>query len=846
MNTVHPGADITITNIPAVLTQGLREEDLAALRQTYGKNVITAGKKNYLLTLIKEVVTEPMFLMLVAACAIYFFLGEVQEGVLMLTAICIVTAISIFQSVKSNKALKGLRQLTEPKVHVIRDGEQKTIASEDLLPGDLMVLEEGNKITADARVVQSNDLSVNEAMITGESFPVSKGEKVEQNQLYQGSIINSGRCIAMVTATGNHTVLGRAGKSIASFTGEKSLLLQEINVFVVRLTIFGIAAFFVIFLLNFLESGHLISSLLLGLTLAMAAIPEEIPVAFSSFMALGAFYLSRYGVITRQPQVVESLGSITVLCLDKTGTITENKMSVHYTFHYTPQEGLKPGPGPTGEVLYYAYLASEESPFDSMEKAIEEAYRKSGQVGRETPAGMVHEYPLGGHPPMMTHVYNSGAVKLAAAKGSIERVLLVCKLDESSSQQIQEKARQMASEGYRVLGVAKALHQTAVLPQKQEDFDWQFVGLLSLYDPPKTNVKEVLPQFYRAGIDVKLITGDYPETAMNISTQVGLIHNNDHISGATVMAMADADLKKRIKEVSIFARMFPEAKMKVINMLKESGEIVAMTGDGVNDGPALKVANIGIAMGKKGTDLARQSADLILTDDNLEKVTIAVRQGRKIFSNLRKAVRYIISIHIPIILTASVPLLLGWTYPNIFTPIHVIFLELIMGPTCSIFFEREPAETNVMNEPPRRRGGLFNHREAVISIVQGLVISGGVLGLYYFYMTSGHSIEETRAVVFSTLIISNILLTFVNRSFTESFFSTMRYKNNLALPVFVASVLFLLTINRVPFLMGVFGLAPLELWDIITSTYVSAVSVLWFEIYKLYRRQVRRNAVPGA
>ncbi|HEY1115630.1 MAG TPA: cation-translocating P-type ATPase [Chitinophagaceae bacterium] len=844
MNTVHTGSEITITNVPASLSHGLKEEELAGLRQTYGKNVITAGRKGFLLPLVKDVVTEPMFLMLTLACAIYFFLGESGEGLLMLTAICIVTAISIFQGVKSNKALRGLQQLTDPKVHVVRDGQVKTIPSDDLLPGDLMMLEEGNKVTADARVVQGNDLTVNEAAITGESFPVAKNEKVDQNQLYQGSTINSGRCLAMVTATGNHTVLGRAGKAIASFTGEKSLLLKEINRFVVWLTVFGILAFLVIFLVNYLKSGTLISSLLLGLTLAMAAIPEEIPVAFSSFMALGAFYLSRYGVITRQPQVVESLGSVTVLCLDKTGTITENQMSVHSTFYYHPASGLTPGPGPGGEVLYYAYLASEQDPFDSMEKAIKEAYDRNGKPGNYTPAGMIHEYPLEGHPPMMTHVYASVGEKLAASKGSIERIVQACHPDETVSRNVLEKARQLASDGYRVLGVARALYSGEALPQKQDDFAWQFIGLLCLYDPPKENVKEVLPQFYRAGIGVKLITGDYPETALNIATQVGLVHNNEYLSGDAVMTMPDADLKRVAGQVSIFARMFPEAKMRVINMLKEAGEVVAMTGDGVNDGPALKVAHIGIAMGKKGTDLARQTADLVLTDDNLEKVAIAVRQGRRIFSNIRKAVRYIISIHIPIILTASVPLLLGWAYPNIFTPIHVIFLELIMGPTCSIFFEREPAEEHVMSEPPHRRG-MFTRREAGISVAQGLVISIGVLGLYYSYMISGHSIEETRTVVFTTLVISNILLTFVSRSFTESLSSTIRYKNNLALPVFVASVIFLMAINYIPWLRGIFGLAPLEQTDLLICTGVALLSVSWFELYKFFRRGAERKSMPA-
>ena len=338
------------------------------------------------------------------------------------------------------------------------------------------------------------------------------------------------------------------------------------------------------------------------------------------------------------------------------------------------------------------------------------------------------------------------------------------------------------------------------LPVHQDDFNWKFEGLISLYDPVKENIAKALQQFYKAGISVKLLTGDYPETAINIANLVGIKNTSEFLSGQQVMAMNEDELKEAVKNKTIFARMFPDAKLKVIEALKANGEIVAMTGDGVNDGPALKAANIGIAMGQRGTELARQAADLILTDDDLEKVVEAIEQGRKIFSNLKKAIRYIISIHIPIIFTASLPVLFGWKYPNIFSPIHIIFLELIMGPTCSIFFEKEPVERNIMLQKPRKRDKfLFQKNELLVSIFQGIIITLGVLLLYHYFMNH-HSLALTRTIVFNTLILSNIFLTFTNRSFTESIFKTIKFKNSLAPFIIIISVSFLALINFVPFL----------------------------------------------
>ena len=593
------------------------------------------------------------------------------------------------------------------------------------------------------------------------------------------------------------------------------------------------AAFLLIFLINFFHSKEFITSLLFGLTLAMSAIPEEIPVAFSSFMALGAYAISRFGVITRQPQVIENLGAVNVICLDKTGTITANKMAVEFVYHFSTNEmtTVDQHASSAKTVLHYAFLASEQMPFDSMEKAILEAY----EMLEEEPIPVLHmikEYPLEGHPPMMTHVYQKEGVCIAAAKGGLERLVTVCNLPADKKKEVFERAGVLAEKGQRVLGVATAVCHNS-FPQHQDDFAWSFVGLVSLNDPPKPYIGEVLQEFYRAGITVKLLTGDHAQTAVSVAEKIGLQNGKAVFTGEDVMAASAETLDRMVREGALFPRMFPEAKLRVIKALQQQGKIVAMTGDGVNDGPALKAANIGIALGKGGTEVARQSADLILTDDDLRKIPEAIRQGRKIFSNLKKAVRYIVSIHIPIILVASLPVLLGWKYPNIFTPIHVIFLELIMGPTCSIFFEREPAEASSMLQPPRQKGAsLFEKDEVLISIVQGLAIAAGVLLLFYFYADSGASIAEVRTVVFTTLILSNIFLTYVNRSFQQTILTTFRYKNSLALPVLILSLFFLALLHFVPLVQRLFGLSPISSTMFFACFFTALLCVGWFEIYK--------------
>ena len=838
-----PG-NITVLNS----TRGLSQQEVSLLQSQYGKNVFDAGTRRSFLHIVWDIAKEPMFILLFIACALYFILGEVNEGLMMLAAMSIVAAISIYQEVRSSHALHALKQLAEPKVAVIRGGIETIILSEELVPGDIMLLSEGMKIPADAVMLQGNDLTVNEAIITGESLPVDKLASADQDILFQGTIINSGKCMARVTATGNNTVLGKIGKAVGSSDTSRTLLQKQLGVFVRRLAVFGLIAFTIIFLVNYTHHHAWAASLLFALTLAMSAIPEEIPVAFSSFMALGAYKMSKLGVISRQPQVVENLGAVSVICLDKTGTITENKMQVKIIYDYVNDSLIelnKDSKLLNENVLLYGMLASEEDPFDPMEIAIWEAYKSYGLSKTERP-GMIYEYPLLGRPPMMTHVFDMDGVKIVAGKGGAERILQVCGLSESTRVEIEKHIQSLASKGYRVLGVSSAIQVTPDYPKLQDDFNWKFEGLLALYDPPKQNIQQVLKAFYDARIDVKLVTGDYMETAVNIAGQSGIINYTKGVNGIQVMNMNEEELKIAVRNTNVFARMFPEAKVKVIEALQHNNRIVAMTGDGVNDGPALKAANIGIAMGHRGTEIAREAADIIITDDNLERLVSAISEGRKIFSNLKKAVRYIISIHIPIILLASLPLIFGWIYPNIFTPIHVIFMELIMGPTCSIFFEREPVENYVMQQKPREsRGKLFTGKEISISILQGLVIAAGTLSLYYYFMNNGASIQLTRTIVFTTLILSNVFLTFTNRSFTQTIYYTSRYKNNLALLIIFVSAIFLATLLLIPGVRGLFQLTTITLRQFWLCTAVAFVCVMWFEFYKaIFISSVNKDKKP--
>jgi Ca2+-transporting ATPase len=823
--------------------QGLSNEEVNLSRKKNGANSLEHQDKNHFLASLIEMVKEPMFLLLLTATSIYFITGDYGDGIFMAVAIILVSTISLYQESRSRNAVELLKKLSQPKSKVIRNGEIIEIPSEEIVLGDLIQTEEGTFIPADGVIIQSNDFSINESILTGESLTVFKNENSENNQVSQGTIVTSGLAICEVTAIGNQTQLGKIGKSLESIAEEKTPLQVQIGDFVKKMSIIGLVIFAIVWGINYYNSGLVLDSLLKALTLAMSIIPEEIPVAFTTFMALGAWRLMKMGIIVKQTKTVETLGSANVICTDKTGTITENKMSLAQWYTFSNDTINSDFNGKLceneQELLRLSMWASEPIPFDGMEIALHDAYSKMESKDERPNFKMIHEYPLGGKPPMMTHLFeNQKGTRIIATKGAPEAIMTCSNLSKKEIQQINRAIESMSEKGFRVLGVGVSEFKENDFPKTQQEFAFAFKGLVAFYDPPKENIQTVFEAFYNAGIQVKIVTGDNATTTSTIARQIGFRNPENTLNGDELMKMSETELKEKVMETTIFTRMFPEAKLKIIQALKANNQIVAMTGDGVNDGPALKSAHIGIAMGKKGTEIAKQAANLILVEDDLSKMIDAIAMGRKIYANLKKAIQYIISIHIPIILIVFIPLVLGWVYPNIFSPVHIIFLEIIMGPTCSIIYENEPIESNLMSQKPRPfTTTFFNLKEITISIVQGLVITLGLLFVYQHCAQANCNESETRTVIFLTLIASNVFLTLANRSFYYSIFTTLKYKNNLVLIIIGITVLITGLLLLVPVFSQFFMFGTVSTSQIGLSILVGFVSVMWIEIYKAFKRR---------
>lgn len=834
-----------LENIPPHLT-GLTDEELKISRSTYGYNQAGKVKKVTWYGMLLDILKEPMLLLLIAVAAIYVVVGNYSEAVFMLGAIVIVSGISFYQDNRSKKALETLEKLNEPLSRVIRNVEIMEIPTREIAVGDLCVIEEGKMINADGEIVHSNDFSVNESSLTGESFSVFKSQETEDKKVYSGTLVVSGLAVFKVQQIGSETKLGKIGRSIQEIKEVTSPLQLQITRFVKWMAIAGFIVFLMVWAYSFWKSGSIIESLLAGLTLAMSILPEEIPVAFTTFMALGAWKLMREGIIIKRSSVVETLGSTTVICTDKTGTITENSMHLKALFDhrsnrvFSDNEFGNPG---LSELIRFAMWSSEPVPFDPMEKTLHRVYEEMNPDDQRTDFHMVHEYPLEGKPPMMTHVFENGSgERIIAAKGAPEAILAVSDLKEAEKEELRKQIQEFGMQGYRILGVAKCNFPGVDFPQKQQDLDFVFLGFTVFYDPPKKHIQQVFQTIYDAGIQVKVITGDNAETTKAIARQAGIRFDLPALNGAEIMEHTAEELRLLSKQTTLFTRMFPEAKLAMVNALKQNGEVVAMLGDGVNDAPALKAAHIGVAMGSKGTEIAKAAASLVIINDDLDKLIIGITAGRRIYTNLKKAVQYIISIHIPIILTVSLPLFFGWIYPHIFTPLHVIFLELIMGPTCSIVYENEPTEKNTMLKKPRKMSETFlNWKELSMSVLQGVVITIGVLGAYQLSVQKGNGEEITRAMVFTTLIFANVFLSLVNRSFFFSMFASLKNKNRL-FPLVIGTTLVLLTaILYVPPIARFFRVAGLGISELGISFLIASASVLWFEIYKWYKRKKGLN-----
>lgn len=817
---------------PASTIQGLSVAEVEKQRERFGSNQLIQEKSTLLKT-IWSAATEPMFVLLLLACLVYFLVKEYAEAITMLVALLFVAGIDVLQNFRSQKAVKAISKITASKAKVVRDGKTQEIPVEEVVQEDILICEEGVVIAADAIIVTSNDFSVNEAILTGESVSI---EKVEGDTIQQGTVVVRGYCYARVKAVGTQTTLSGIGALVASTGKEKTPLQHKIASFVKVMVIAGSIAFVFVWVYNWWESGSIIHGLLHGLTMAMSVLPEEIPVALSTFMALGAYRLLKKGIIARSPKTVETLGSATVICVDKTGTLTQNLMQVAHTYDFNLNEEIDFAKAPrSSTLLSYAMWASEVEPFDPMEKSIHQFYTSTNLPDERKDYHMVKEFPLTGTPPVMTHVYqNSKKEFIVGCKGALEGVLNLCKVDATAKQTIIEKGSAYAKRGLRVLGVAKGNWMKTTLPEKQSDIDFEFLGLITFDDPADPLIKDVVSQFYEAGVDVKMITGDYQETATAIAKQTG-IQTEYVLTGEKLKALSDQDLQQVVHQTSIFARITPEGKLRIVNALKENGDVVAMTGDGVNDAPALKAAHIGIAMGKRGTDVAKGAAGLILANDNLGAMVDAIFLGRRINENLTKAIRYIISIHIPIILLVLLPILLVFLPAMLFSPIHVIFLELIMGPTCSVIYENEPTDKNELKKPTSTSKNLLSSSQLWLTIVQGLVITAGCVGIGYYAHTMAFEETKMRTMIFTTLIMSNICLTLVNRSFTRTIFHTITRKNKLIPFIIGASILLLVLMLKVPALNRLFEITPLHFKEVMYCGIVAVASTCWIEFYKFFK-----------
>ncbi|MEI8315248.1 MAG: cation-translocating P-type ATPase [Verrucomicrobiota bacterium] len=848
--------------------QGLSEAVAAERLKTDGYNELPTTKRRSIFAIALGVVREPMFLLLVACGAIYLVLGDRTEALMLLGFVIVVMGITLYQERKTERALEALRDLSSPRASVIREGQQKRIAGREVVRGDLLIIREGDRVPADALLLDATNLSVDESLLTGESVPVRKAaienpaQTTEMHRpggddtpfIFSGTLVVQGQGIAEVQAIGAKTELGKIGKSLQTVEQEETLLQRETGRLVKKLAVLGLSLCAAVVVIYGLTRGDWLQGVLAGITLAMATLPEEFPVVLTIFLALGAWRISRKNVLTRRVPAIETLGSATVLCTDKTGTLTLNQMTVarlHANGTSCDLETLGPKPLPDGvhQLVEFGILASQRDPFDPMEKAIH-------QVGKTFLARTEHlhhdwelirEYSLSRQLLALSHVWKSRTSNdyIIAAKGAPEAIADLCHFTPGQTQELARQIDAMARDGLRVLGVARArFHKQTELPPEQHDFTFEFLGLLGLVDPVRPNVPEAIRECQTAGIRVVMITGDYPVTAQNIARQIGL-PTGDLITGPELTTLDDAQLQQRIGQVNIFARVVPEQKLRIVQALKANGEIVAMTGDGVNDAPALKSAHIGIAMGGRGTDVARESAALVLLDDDFSSIVAAIKLGRRIFDNIQKAIAYIFAIHVPIAGMSLIPVLFKW--PLVLYPVHILFLELIIDPACSTIFEAEQEEADIMKRKPRDPNEpLFSRKRVFFSVLQGLAVLVVVLAVYGISWYCGQNKPdkvrqgEACAMFYTTLIIANLGLILTNRSRTRTILATLRTPNAALWWVLGGATMFLTLVLTVPFLRGLFKFSVLHPLDIVICLGAGVLSILGFELMKRRRQHSQR------
>ncbi len=849
---------------------GLTQSQAAQRLAEEGYNELPSSRRRGSLAIALEVIREPMFLLLVACGIVYLFLGEPREALMLLGFVFVVMGITIVQERRTERALDALRDLSSPRALVIRDGRHQRIPGREVVRGDFIVLVEGDRVPADALLRHSVNLSADESLLTGESVPVRKVAAAEVQELakpggddlpavFSGTLVTQGQGLAEVVTTGLRTEIGKIGKALQALEPEQTLLQKETGRLVRNMAAVGLSLCVVVVVLYGLTRGNTALSwkqgLLAGIATAMATLPEEFPVVLTIFLALGAWRISQKRVLTRRIPVIETLGAATVLCVDKTGTLTQNRMSIRRlvadgkTFDAASPQS-EPLPEEFHRLVEFGILASKKDPFDPMEKALRELGTK--HLARTEHLhenwSLVQEYPLSPELLALSHVWRSpdGRAVMIASKGAPEAIVDLCHLDEPRRRKLLEQTTAMAGEGLRVLGVARG-HPVTLdeLPQKQHDFEFTFLGLVGLADPIRPAVPAAIQECYSAGVRVVMITGDYPATAQSIGRQIGLRSVDEIVTGPELDRIDDEQLRQRLATANIVARVVPEQKLRIVNALKAGGEVVAMTGDGVNDAPALKAAHIGIAMGGRGTDVAREAAGLVLLDDDFSSIVAAVRLGRRIFDNIKKAVSYIFAIHVPIAGLSLIPVFFA-DWPLILLPVHIVFLELIIDPSCTLIFEAEGAEPNTMTRPPRDpRERLFGWRSVSISLLQGATVLGIVLGVFLIARALGHSENNARALTFAALVVANLALILTNRSWSRTIWGMLREPNAALWWVVGGAVVFLGLILWLPPLRILFHFAPLHGLDLALCLLAGAASILWFEILKLVHKRTASDPLVG-
>ncbi len=841
--------------------KGLTSAEAADRLLRDGPNELPSAKPRTIFQIAFEVIREPMFLLLLGGGAIYLILGDLQEALLLLAFVFVIIGITLYQERKTENALQALKDLSSPRARVIRDGEATYIPGREVVHGDAVLVAEGDRIPADGAVCASTNLSIDESLLTGESVPVRKrlwdgvtemGRPGGDDEpfVYSGTLVVQGQATIEIMRTGLLTEMGKIGKSLSELEPEKTNLQKQTNKLVMTLAIIGLALSIIVVLIYGFFRHDWLHGVLAGIALAMAILPEEFPVVLTIFLALGAWRISRRQVLARRMHAVEILGSATVLCVDKTGTLTLNQMTVgelranDITLQITAGE-QKELPEALHELVEFSILASQRDPFDPMEKAFH-------RFGNEYLAAtehlhndwvIEHSYPLSQELLTMSQVWRSNRRKnyVIAAKGAPEAIADLCHFDKEQLDALTVSINEMAEQGLRVLGVACAnIPEGEQLPEGQHDFDFNFLGLVGLIDPVRPSVPAAIAECETAGIRVVMITGDYPATARTIARQIGLLSPDNFMTGEELMHTDDAVLAERVKTVNVFARVVPEQKLRLVQALQATGEVVAMTGDGVNDAPALKAADIGVAMGGRGTDVAREAAGLVLLEDDFSSIVAAVRLGRRIYDNLRKAMAYIFSIHVPIAGLSLIPVALGW--PLLLLPIHIVLMELIIDPACSTVFEAEQEEKNVMQRPPRNpHESVFDRRTLIVSLVQGSVVLLVCLGLFVIAQQWELGEKTARTMAFVTLIIANLMLILTNVSWTRSLLATLRSYNSAMCWVVGSAVALMLALLMIPQLANLFQFAHFNIGQAGICLGAGIGSVIWFEFVKLYWS--RRNIV---